>query len=118
MGHGRIGGIMIGKSLVPTVFMAAAAVCLLQLMGCATEGEMAGGTTATTVTSSEPAPRAISTAPVSGVGASASGAVEDSSSACLSRVPKDATAGQRMMAEQSCNRDAADRKSIQSVPGK
>ena len=80
-----------------------------------------------TVMSAAPAPRAISTASADDASAptaasamrtSASGSVEDSSAACLARVPKDATAGQRMMAEQSCTRDAAERKSIQAVPGK
>ena len=51
-------------------------------------------------------------------GAIASGAVEDSRKACMARVPKDASAGQRMMAEQSCDRDNFDRKSIDSVPGR
>jgi hypothetical protein len=40
----------------------------------------------------------------------ASGAAEDSLNACLARIPKDASAGQKMMAEQSCNRDQANRR--------
>lgn len=47
----------------------------------------------------------------------ASGAVEDTLTACLSRIPKDASAGQRMIAEESCARDKADRQSIDAVPG-
>jgi hypothetical protein len=39
----------------------------------------------------------------------ASGAVEDSQEACLARIPKNATAGQRMLAENSCKRDQASR---------
>lgn len=39
----------------------------------------------------------------------ASGAVEDSLAACLARIPKDATAGQRMLAEDSCKRDQMSR---------
>jgi hypothetical protein len=35
----------------------------------------------------------------------ASGSAEDSFDACLSRIPKDASSGQRMLAEQSCRRD-------------
>ncbi len=35
----------------------------------------------------------------------ASGAIEDTQQACLARIPKDATAGQRMLAEDSCKRD-------------
>lgn len=37
----------------------------------------------------------------------ASGSVEDSVEACLSRIPQDSSAGQRMMAEASCKRDHA-----------
>jgi hypothetical protein len=47
----------------------------------------------------------------------ASGAVEDTLKACVTRIPKDASIGQRMIAEESCGRDEGDRKSIQSVPG-
>ena len=47
----------------------------------------------------------------------AAGAVEDTLKACMTRIPKDASIGQRMMAEESCQRDDADRKSIQAVPG-
>lgn len=40
----------------------------------------------------------------------ASGAAEDTLNACLARIPKDASAGQRMMAEESCKRDQANRR--------
>ncbi len=40
----------------------------------------------------------------------AAGASEDSLQACLARIPKDATTGQRLIAEQSCLRDEGDRK--------
>lgn len=40
----------------------------------------------------------------------ASGAVEDSLNACLARIPKDASAGQRLVAEESCRRDQANRR--------
>ncbi len=46
--------------------------------------------------------------------AHAAGAVEDSLQACMARIPKDATAGQRMIAEQSCRRDEGDRKPFQA----
>lgn len=52
-----------------------------------------------------------------GMNETASGAVEDTLTACLSRIPKDASAGQRMIAEESCARDKADRRSIDAVPG-
>jgi hypothetical protein len=35
----------------------------------------------------------------------------------MSRIPADASAGQRMMAEQSCQRDQESRKGILSAPG-
>ncbi len=53
-----------------------------------------------------------------GVGAMAAGAVGDTLKACLARIPADASAGQRMIAEQSCGRDQGDRKLIQAVPGR
>ena len=40
----------------------------------------------------------------------AAGAVEDNLNACMARIPKDATAGQRMLAEESCRRDQANRR--------
>jgi hypothetical protein len=40
----------------------------------------------------------------------ASGAVEDTSNACLARIPNDASAGQKMLAEESCRRDQAARR--------
>ena len=40
----------------------------------------------------------------------AAGSVEDTLQACLSRIPSDATEGQRMIAEKSCERDQATRK--------
>jgi hypothetical protein len=48
----------------------------------------------------------------------ASGSVEDSQQACLARIPKVATAGQRMVAEDSCKRDQESRQSIQDAPGR
>ena len=47
----------------------------------------------------------------------ASGAAEDTLKACLVRIPKDASAGQRMMAEQGCERDEGTRELIDAVPG-
>ncbi len=40
----------------------------------------------------------------------AAGAVEDNLNACMARIPKDASAGQRMLAEESCRRDQANRR--------
>jgi hypothetical protein len=48
----------------------------------------------------------------------ASGAVEDTLPICLKRIPEDATPGQRLIAEQSCQRDESGRASMQAVPGR
>lgn len=50
--------------------------------------------------------------------APAAGASEDSLHACLARIPKDATTGQRLIAEQSCSRDEGDRKPFQATLGR
>ena len=49
-------------------------------------------------------------APTTGIGRVASGSVEDTSNACMARIPNDASAGQKMLAEESCNRDQAARR--------
>ena len=41
----------------------------------------------------------------------------DSLSACLARIPSNATAGQRMLAEQTCQDAAKRREPIELVPG-
>lgn len=56
--------------------------------------------------------------PFQAAGTAAAGAVEDSLKACLARIPKEATAGQRMIAEQSCQRDETGRRAIDAVPGR
>ena len=48
----------------------------------------------------------------------AAGSVEDSLHACLARIPNDATAGQKMLAEQSCRRAEADRVPVQTSGGR
>lgn len=53
-----------------------------------------------------------------GSGTMAAGAAGDTLQACQARIPSDASAGQRMIAEQSCGRDQGDRKLIQAVPGR
>ena len=45
------------------------------------------------------------------------GAAEDTLPACRARIPKDASIGQLMIAEQSCWRDESDRKRVKAVPG-
>jgi len=45
----------------------------------------------------------------------AAGAVEDTLQACMTRIPKDASLGQRLMAEQTCARDDKDRNPSQDT---
>ena len=47
----------------------------------------------------------------------AAGSAEDTLGACMARIPKDATIGQVMIAEQSCWRDENQRNPVQAVPG-
>jgi hypothetical protein len=44
------------------------------------------------------------------------GAAEDTLKACLARIPERATVGQRMMAEQTCQREEQIRKTYQGSP--
>ena len=46
----------------------------------------------------------------------AAGAVEDTLQACMAGIPKDASIGQRIIAEQSCSRDENDRQPFLSNP--
>ena len=55
-------------------------------------------------------------APIAELGVMASGAVEDTLKACTARIPDLASAGQRMLAEQSCAGDEQVRKAIRSAP--
>ena len=69
------------------------AVFILGLAACASEqSSMTGGSAATSSTSSGAAARGAS---------NAAGELN----ACLARIPKDSTAGARMVAEESCRRD-------------
>lgn len=69
-----------------------------------------------TFAADQPAGGAAPSASAGGLGEAASGAVEDTLKACLARIPKDATSGQRMIAEGSCKRDEGTRELIQAVP--
>jgi hypothetical protein len=44
------------------------------------------------------------------------GAVEDTLKACLTRIPKDGSAGQRLLAEQNCQGDQRNREMILVAP--
>lgn len=54
--------------------------------------------------------------PAKDLGGVASGAVEDTLKACLARIPLDASAGQRLLAEQSCAGEEGSRKLIPAAP--
>ena len=60
--------------------------------------------------------RAVGFAPLAERGVMASGAVEDTLKACMARIPALASAGQRMLAEQSCAGDEELRKTLRSAP--
>ena len=55
-------------------------------------------------------------APMAELGVMASGAVEDTLKACMARIPAFASAGQRMLAEQSCAGEEEVRKTLRSAP--
>jgi len=83
-------------------------------MGCA---EMNGGSTAGGGSTAPSASSAGTTAVITGPNRVSQGTQGDSLDACLSRIPSDATAGQRLIAERTCQRDADNRSPILAVPG-
>jgi hypothetical protein len=76
---------------------------------------LSGGSIGLAVTSAQGAELAI-VAPASDANIAA-GAAEDTLRTCRARIPKDASIGQLMIAEQGCWRDENDRKPDQTVPG-
>lgn len=58
----------------------------------------------------------MGSAPIAERGVMASGAADDTLKACMARIPDVASAGQRMLAEQSCAGDEQVRKAIRSAP--
>ena len=80
------------------------AVVGLMLGGCASDGSMGtsggGSSSGSGATFGE----------AKNIDRVAAGAVEDNLNACTARIPKDASAGQRMLAEESCRRDQANRR--------
>lgn len=61
---------------------------------------------------------ASSSAKVAATVDAASGTQGDTLAACMGRIPGNATAGQRQLAEMSCQRDDRTRQPIMVVPGK
>lgn len=60
--------------------------------------------------------RTMGFAPMAELDVMASGAAEDTFNACLARIPAFATAGQRLLAEQSCAGEEEVRKTMRSAP--
>ncbi len=83
-------------------------------MGCT---QMNGGSMAGGGSTSPSASRGETTAVTTGPSRVSQGTQGDSLDACMSRIPGDASAGQRMIAERTCQRDAENRTSIDAVPG-
>ena len=83
-------------------------------MGCA---EMRGGSTSGAGSSTPSTTNGSTNTENTGPNRVSQGTQGDSLSACLSRIPSDASAGQRMFAEGTCQRDAASRTPIAIVPG-
>ena len=63
-----------------------------------------------------PVDRTMGFAPIPTLGVMASGAAEDTLKACMARIPEAASAGQRMLAEQSCAGEEETRKAIRLAP--
>jgi len=82
---------------------------MLVAIGSVMPSAMAGDTVSAT-------PAAAVAAPVGGP--VSAGTIEDSLSACLARIPKDATQGQRMIAEQSCQRAEVERQPAYTFSGR
>ncbi len=91
-------------------FLGISAATLL-MFGCAEMQMQGGGSGSGGSGSSSTSSAAVSSADV------ASGHFGDSLDACLSRIPSDATDGQRMVAKTTCQRDEAARQPIEVVPG-
>ena len=95
-------------------------VLALMVAGCATDGKMESSGTSSSMSteapSSRPAMSGGSAAGSSSMNKSSSGnrvaagVEEETLDTCLARIPKDATAGQKMLAEQSCQREFAARR--------
>lgn len=81
------------------------ALGMIVLLGMVVGGCASDGTTGSSAANGGGAP-----ASTRNIDRIASGAVEDTLSACMARIPKDASAGQRLLAEESCRRDQAARR--------
>ena len=98
-----------------TMFLYASFGLATLTMGCA---EMNGGASGSAASPASPSSNAEATAATTGPTRVSTGTQGDTLEACISRIPSDATDGQRMIATMSCERDAKARTSIDAVPGK
>ena len=98
------------RLLFGTVVLAAMA------SGCAEMGMGPGGSSSSGVTSGTSG-SSSGPIPTTGRNRVASGHHGDTLDACLARIPNDASSGQKMLAEKSCQRDHSNRKAIDQVPG-
>ncbi len=83
--------------------------------GCA---EMNGGSMSSgTGSPTRGTPTAETSVVTTGPNRVSQGTQGDTLEACIARIPSDASAGQRMIAERTCQRDDENRASILAVPG-
>ena len=82
----------------------------LLLGGCASDGAMGTSGTSGTSGSGSSSGSGATFGTTKNIDRIATGSVEDNLDACMARIPKDASAGQRMLAEESCRRDQANRR--------
>ncbi len=111
------------KDTMPSATPGAAAASPTDLEGCldripkdATPGQrsMAEQTCKRNMAAHEAVVKAGTAAATSGAAAGSAG---DTLEACMDRIPKDASAGQRLLSEGSCKRDEAGRQAAAAVPG-
>ncbi|HNP60705.1 MAG TPA: hypothetical protein PKM72_07690 [Nitrospirales bacterium] len=101
-----------------TLFLYASFGLATLTMGCAEMNGGATGASGAPASPTSPSSSAETTAVTTGPTRVSTGTQGDTLEACISRIPADATAGQRMIATTSCERDAKARTSIDAVPGK
>ncbi|MGP0591490.1 hypothetical protein ACTRXD_02990 [Nitrospira sp. T9] len=101
-----------------TMFLYASFGLATLTMGCAEMNGGATGASGSAASPASPSSNAEAKAVTTGPTRVSTGTQGDTLEACLSRIPSDATAGQKMLATMSCERDAKARNSIDAVPGK
>jgi len=89
----------------------------LMLSGCAQLG-IESGKGGGSVHSSSPSESSATAALTTGPNRISAGSQDDTIKACLARIPKNSTAGPRMLAAKSCERDQNYRHPIEQVPGR